>query len=245
MLGDPSTSQPQAEQGTWGSPNLGNNWWFWGTKINLTERELLTPRLSVKWVPSSSGQYQSFFPSFLSFSTFLFILSLSLFLFFILFYFSLPKLIYITVNASQSGHAALCSKNRTSPNKELGTDVPMAHLALLSSGSTCPGTRKGNILFCTTAAHHVSLVLPWTPRPGGQQDSGLGTGHSQSPGPLCLSSKAHLVLAWKDRETFMGYCMQAAAPAHTWEFCKCSTCTNFIWVYSQLFSAKNGPVLVY
>lgn len=26
VLGDSSTSQPQAEQGTWGSPNLGSNW---------------------------------------------------------------------------------------------------------------------------------------------------------------------------------------------------------------------------
>lgn len=93
--------------------------------------------------------------------------------------------------------------------------------------SLCPGTRQQNILFHSTGAHHISLALPWSPSPGGQQGSGLGTGHPQSPGPLCLSSKTHLVPAWKERETFVRSCRQAAAPARAWEFCKCSTCTNF------------------
>lgn len=166
----------------------------------------------MKSVPSSSGQYQIFLPFFLSSSLSLFLVFYSL----LFFFFHLPKLIHITVNASQSGCAAPSSRTGDAPTQRQGQMslwLSPNPSFLWQYLSLCPGARQGTILFCTTAAHHTSLALLWTPSPGGQQDSGMGTGHPRSPGPLCLSSKAHLIPAWKERKTLLGCCGQAAAPA--------------------------------
>lgn len=143
----------------------------------------------MKSVCSSSGQYQVFLPFFLSFFNFIFI-SCFLYFFFFSFFFSPKSNLY----NSKCLPVWVCSphlQNRRSPNPEPGTDIPLAHSIFfpLALPELVPGTRQGNILFCPIAAHDTLLALPWTPRPGGQQDSGLGTPTvSWSPLPVQQSS---------------------------------------------------------
>lgn len=100
-------------------------------------------------------------------------------------------------------------------------------------------TRKYFILHHIT--YHSTALDPQARRTAGFWVGDRTPTVSWFPLPVQQSSSCPCL----ERETFMGCCRQAATPARTGEFCKCSTCTNFVWLYSQLFSVKNGPVLVY